>query len=73
MFKVGWIKIRYICSGFFFIYETSRLTIDYYIEKNLPAQILFNLTKKSKVKVTFQKSLLNLEKLVNVMSAPVEA
>jgi hypothetical protein len=45
----------------------SRLTIDYYLRKNIPAQILFSVLKKNKWKATMEKSMTNLEGLVKVI------
>ena len=42
----------------------TRLTIDLYLKQNLPAAILFRLTKKNKMMLAFRKSL---ENLVNVV------
>jgi Protein of unknown function (DUF2652). len=45
----------------------SRITIDYYLGKNIPRQILFSVVKKNKWKSTMERSMLNLERLVKVI------
>lgn len=47
----------------------TKLTIDYYLKKNIAEEIIFKLMKKKKLENNFQKSLLNLEKLVSVISS----
>jgi hypothetical protein len=42
----------------------TRLTLDYYIKKNIATQTIFKLVKKKKMEAMFQKSLQNLEGLV---------
>jgi len=42
----------------------SRLTLSLYVKKNIIAPLLFNLTKKKKMEIDYQKSLLNLETLL---------
>jgi Protein of unknown function (DUF2652) len=42
----------------------TKLTIDFYIKKNLPAQIIFKLVQKKKIKDNFRKSLLNLNEFM---------
>ena len=39
----------------------TRLTLDFYLEKNIANQTIFKLVKKKKMENSFQKSLLNLE------------
>jgi hypothetical protein len=48
--------------------KKSRLTIDFYLRKNLLLQILFNLLKKNKIKRMFSNSMLNLDKLVKELN-----
>jgi Protein of unknown function (DUF2652) len=51
----------------------TKLTIDFYVKKNLPARIIFKLGKKKKMEDDFHKSLLNLNELVKEIKLPVEA
>ena len=44
--------------------KKTRLTLDYYIERNVAGQLMFLLTKKTKMEDNFRKSLLNLVELV---------
>ncbi|TDH24253.1 DUF2652 domain-containing protein [Segetibacter sp. 3557_3] len=48
----------------------TSLTIDFYLQRNIPAQLLFNLFKKGKVENTLQKSMLNLDDLVKELHLP---
>jgi hypothetical protein len=49
----------------------TRLTLDYYIRKNLLEQALFNLTRKNKMEASLQGSLANLHELVKELDVPV--
>ena len=42
----------------------TKLTLDYYLEKNIAGQIIFKLTKKNELENTIKKSLSNLTELV---------
>ena len=44
--------------------ERSRLTLSYYMKNNLAANFLFRLTKKKKIEAAYERSLLNLDKVV---------
>jgi Protein of unknown function (DUF2652) len=50
----------------------TRLTVDFYIEKNLASQIMFKLGPGKKMKESFQRSLKNLEKVAKEINVPVE-
>jgi hypothetical protein len=50
----------------------TRLTIDYYIEKNPIKHLVFNLLRKRNIQDKYQKSLINLEPLVREIQLPVE-
>jgi hypothetical protein len=49
----------------------TRLTLDYYINKNLPAEIFFKLTQKKKMEANIHKSFQNLDELVKEIKLPV--
>jgi hypothetical protein len=51
----------------------TKLKIDFYVKKNLLAQIIFNLGKKKKMEADFHKSLMNLVELAKDIKLPVEA
>ncbi|MEO8211059.1 MAG: DUF2652 domain-containing protein, partial [bacterium] len=46
----------------------TKLTIDIYLKKNVVEQIIFKMIKEKKMKDNFNKSLLNLEELVELVS-----
>ena len=48
----------------------TRLTLDYYIKKNLLSQFMFTLTQKKKMEETIHKSLLNLGEFVKEIKLP---
>ena len=48
----------------------TRLTIDYYVNKNMMQEKLFSITQKNKMEEMFRKSLVNLEKLVMEIKIP---
>lgn len=50
----------------------TKLTIEFYIKRNMAAQFTFGLTKKKKMESTFRKSMLNLEGLVKKIDLPDE-
>lgn len=50
--------------------NSSRLTIDYYITNNFPAQIIFKVMKEKKLKAMFDRSMKNLEILVKELDIP---
>ena len=50
----------------------TKLTLDYYLGKNVTSQFLFNLVKKKKMEETIHKSLLNLGELVKEIKLPAE-
>lgn len=52
--------------------HTSRLTLEYCIEKNAVKQLLFNLTEKKKMESMLQQSLQNLDKIAREMVLPLE-
>jgi hypothetical protein len=62
-------------SSTYFILEKiadnkTKLTIDFYLKKNIVLQILFNLLKKKKLEKIFRKSMDNLERLVKEIKLP---
>jgi hypothetical protein len=50
----------------------TKLTLDYYLEKNFPAQLLFSLFRKKKVEDSFRRSLVNLDQVVKEIQIPAE-
>ena len=48
--------------------DRANFTVDIYIERNITRQILFVLTEKKKIEKTFNKSLINLERLVKELN-----
>jgi len=52
--------------------NTTRLTLDYCIEKNVVKQVLFNLTEKKKLEAQLKQSLENLDKIAREMVVPLE-
>jgi hypothetical protein len=50
----------------------SRLTLDYYLQKNIAQQILFKLMRKKKMRASLHQSLLNLEAAVKEIILPAE-
>jgi hypothetical protein len=50
--------------------DKTRLTVDFYMQKNVAKQILFNLSRKKKLREMFEKSLQNLEGLVKEIKLP---
>jgi hypothetical protein len=50
----------------------TRLTLDYYQEKNFPAQLLFTLFRKKKLEDSFRRSLTNLEAVIKEIVIPAE-
>jgi predicted nucleic-acid-binding protein len=50
--------------------STTRLTLDYYLPKNILGEFLFKLNKKKKLEQELQKSLLNLESVVKDVKLP---
>lgn len=64
-------------SATYFIIEKidahrSRLTIDFYLQKNPVRQFLFGLSDKNKMEARLRQSLENLEPIVNQMVLPLE-
>ena len=64
-------------SSVYFILEKlaekkSKLTLEFYLKKNLPLQLMFNLMMKKKMEERFKKSLENLDRLVKEVKLPVE-
>jgi hypothetical protein len=64
-------------STYFILEKTgnnkTKLTLDFYLKKNIASQIIFKLMKKKKMEDTFHKSLLNLAELVKEIKLPAEA
>jgi hypothetical protein len=59
----------------YFIFEKtgenrSRFTLEFYLRKNIVTQFLFKLGMKKKMETIFQKSVLNLDKLLKEISVP---
>ena len=50
--------------------HTTRLTLEYYVEKNIAEQLIFRLTNKKKIEDNFKKSLTNLAELVKEIKLP---
>jgi predicted secreted protein len=50
----------------------TKLTLDFYVKKNIAMQTIFKLVKKKKMEADFHKSLQNLEELVKQIKLPVE-
>ena len=48
----------------------TKLTLDYYQEKNFPAQLLFTLFKKKKLEDSFRRSLTNLDAVAKEIVLP---
>jgi Protein of unknown function (DUF2652) len=48
----------------------TRLTIDFYLKKNIILKLIFNLLKKKKIELLFQKSLQNLEVFIKEIKLP---
>jgi hypothetical protein len=64
-------------SAYYFILEKiapkkTKLTIDFYLRKNLAERIIFRLTKKKVMEAKLQRSLLNLEEFVKNIQLPVQ-
>lgn len=64
-------------AAYYLLEETgprkTKLTLEYYLRKNLVAQLLFGLTKKKAMVSTFEKSLDNLEALAKEIHLPAQA
>jgi hypothetical protein len=52
--------------------HTTRLTLDYCMEKNMVKQVIFNLTEKKKIESMLRQSLQNLDKIAKEMVVPLE-
>ena len=50
--------------------KKTKLTLDFYIKKNIVAETLFKLTKKNKMEASLQISLVNLEKVAQEIKLP---
>jgi len=50
----------------------TKLTVDYYIARNLLAQAMFKLSVKKKMEAKLQRSLVNLESFIKEIRLPVE-
>ena len=50
--------------------KKSKLTLDFYVKKNLTGEIIFRLIKKGKLENAFRKSLQNLDSLVKELRIP---
>ena len=50
----------------------TKLTIDFYLKKNIAREWLFNLTKKKKMEDTYRRSLMNLVQLVKEIKLPAQ-
>jgi hypothetical protein len=64
-------------SSVYFILEKlgekkSKLTLEFYLKKNWPLQLMFHLMMKRKIEERFKKSLENLDRLVKEVKLPVE-
>jgi len=51
----------------------TKLTLDFYLTKNIAGQILFRLMKKKKMEDSFKKSLLNIKELVKEIKLPANS
>ena len=64
-------------SSIYFILEKldegkSKLTLEFYLKKNLPLQLMFNVMMKKKMEERLKKSLENLDRLVKEVKLPVD-
>lgn len=50
--------------------KRSSLTLDYYISKGIAADVLFNIFRRKKMQDSFERSLINLDKLANTLVIP---
>jgi hypothetical protein len=50
----------------------SKLSLDYYVRKNIAGEFLFRLTRKKKLQEIFQQSLQNLDAMVKEIQLPVQ-
>ena len=50
--------------------NNTRLTIDFYMQKNTVSQIIFKLTRKKKLEDSFHRSLMNLQEFVKEIKLP---
>ncbi|MGI8584737.1 MAG: hypothetical protein ACR2KX_21315 [Chitinophagaceae bacterium] len=48
----------------------TNLTVDFYMQKNIAKQIIFNVARKKKIEENFRRSLQNLEGLVKEIKLP---
>ncbi|MBD0374191.1 MAG: DUF2652 domain-containing protein [Flavisolibacter sp.] len=53
--------------------HTTRLTIDYYLPKNIIAEMIFTMNRKKRLEKELQQSLINLDALVEEIKLPAEA
>jgi hypothetical protein len=53
--------------------KKAKLTLDYYLKKNIVRQILFKLMEKKKMEGSLHQSLLNLDSLVKEIKLPAQA
>lgn len=51
--------------------KKTRLTLDFYLEKNIANETIFKLMRKKKMENSLQKSLLNLDKVVKEIKLPL--
>ena len=54
-------------------YKKTRLTLDYYVNKGLPGQIMFSLMRKAKMEDNFRRSLERLVDVVRELKIPTAA
>lgn len=50
--------------------KKSKLTLDYYINKGIAGDVLFNIFKRKKMQDSFERSLVNLDKLAHTLVIP---
>jgi len=50
--------------------KKTKLTVDYFLEKNFFNVALFNIAKKKKMKAALERSLVNLEELAKEIKLP---
>lgn len=52
--------------------KRTRLSLEYYLKRNLPKQLAFRLLRKEKMEASFRRSLENLERLLPQINVPVD-
>ena len=72
--ELSLVKLMKIKSSTYYLLEKAgnktKLTLDFYLRKNITEEIVFKLMKKKKMENSLKKSLLNLEELVKEIKLP---